>query len=299
VLLGGVAFGSPPGVSAGGPVESGKEFKLYGSYDDILTNPYRHGLYYVVMFKQSLRGLTPGAPVEYRGIQIGRVERLLMKELAADGLKGGGASIPVLIYIEPGRFELPDTQESVDQFKRVVEKGVTHDGMRATLETGNLLTGKQLISIDYFPDKGAAELEQFDQYAVIPTVETGVARLQEQVSAFLDKLNALPLEETVAAANNVLDNADKTLASINRLLESDGTQALPEELAATLTELRDVLAGFSQDSKVQQGLGASVNTLSATLQNLEVLIRQLSIKPNSIIFPVSPESDPVPEAPSR
>jgi len=299
VLLGGVAFAAPPGVPAGGPIESGKEFKLFDSYDEILTNPYRFGAYYVVMFKQSLRGLAPGAPVEYRGIQIGRVERLLMKELAAGGLTGGGASIPVLIYIEPGRIELADTQESVDQFKRVVKKGVTRDGMRATLETGNLLTGKKLISIDYFADKGPAELGQFDQYAVIPTIETGVARLQQQASDFLAKLNALPLEETVAEANNVLGNADSTLAALNLLLASDESQALPGELASTLADLRDVLAGFSQDSQVQQGLGASVNTLSTTLQSLDVLIRQLSIKPNSIIFPVSHEADPVPEAYSR
>ncbi len=68
-------------------------------------------------------------------------------------------------------------------------------GMRATLQTGNLLTGKKLIGVDYYPDEKPAELGSFENYTTIPTVETGVDLLQTQASALLKKLNALPLEE--------------------------------------------------------------------------------------------------------
>ena len=63
VLLGGVAFGTPPSLPAGSPVEQGAEFKLYSTYEDILKDPYRHGTHYVVTFKQSVRGLESGAAV--------------------------------------------------------------------------------------------------------------------------------------------------------------------------------------------------------------------------------------------
>lgn len=303
ILLGGVSFGRVPGLRKGGLIESGQEFKLYSSYDAILEHPYSYGTYYVVSFSQSLRGLVPGAPVEYRGIEIGRVERILLKELAAAGMSGTGQAIPVLIYLEPGLLEVGDSEKAVEALRVIIDQGVRTNGLRASLETGNLLTGKQLISIDYFPDEEPAELDKFEQYSVIPSVETGVARLEQQVSAFLEKLNALPLEETVAGANKALSKADDTLTSLtaaidsaNSVLANENVQALPDELVATLYDLRTVLNGLTPNSKMAQSLGSSVSTLNATLISLDALIRQLSIKPNAIIFPVSPEPDLIPEA---
>tara|TARA_R110000822_G_scaffold159476_31_gene299671 strand:- start:910 stop:2535 length:1626 start_codon:yes stop_codon:yes gene_type:complete len=299
LLLGGVAFGPPPGKPSGKPIKNGKEYKLYESYEDILKNPYRYGVYYVVSFLQSTRGLEPGAPVEYRGIPVGRVERILLKEISrldmSDEGREAGRAIPVLIYLEPGRIELPDTQEAVTVLRQSIEDGVSQ-GLRATLLMGNLLTGKQLIGIDFYPDEAPAELGVFGQYPVIPSIETGIVRLETKVSKFLDRLNALPLDETIAGVNRVLGNADTTITSLNVLLESDDTKALPSELVTTLEELRVTLAGFSPDSKMYQGLGSSVNTLNGTLENLDGLIRQLSIRPNALLFPASPELDPIPEA---
>lgn len=306
ILLGGVAFGSPPGLPKGVPVESGQVYKLYKSYASILEQPYRYGSYYVVSFAQSLRGLVPGAPVEYRGIEIGRVERVMLKELADQGHVGTGEAIPVLIFLEPGRLEVGDNEEAVERLNKVIAQGVRSNGLRASLETGNLLTGKQLISLDYFPDEQPAALGDFEQYSVIPTIETGVARLEQQVSAFLEKLNALPLEETITGANKALGKADDTLTSlttaidsVNKVLANEDTQALPEELEATLNDLQTVLTGLSPNSKMAQSLGSSIGTLNATLVSLDTLIRQLSIKPNAIIFPVSGEPDLIPEAHSK
>ncbi|MDX2350392.1 MAG: intermembrane transport protein PqiB [Porticoccus sp.] len=315
LLLGGVAFDAPPGLRPGSAVDNGREYLLYDSYDDILKNPYKHGLYYVVSFTQSVRGLEPGAPVVYRGIPIGRVERILLKELSADNLSkvitveglrqenvATGQAIPVLIYLEPGRMELPDNQTSITILKQLVESGVPK-GLRATLMTGNLLTGKQLISVDYYPDEEPAELGEFEQYVVIPTIETGVVRLEQQLRGFLDRLDALPLEETVAGVNKVLDTADNSLASLTKTLDSansiigsDDTKRLSSELVATLGELRSVLTGITPDSEMYQGLGSTINSLNGSLENLDALIRKVSDKPNSLIFSSSPEMDPIPEA---
>ena len=305
VLLGGVTFSTLPGLPAGKPVLNGKEYQLYESYDSILKNPYHYGVHYVVSFRQSIRGLTPGAPVEYRGIRIGRVERILIKELIEQGMTGAGSAIPVLIYIEPGRMALPDNLDSVASLQKVVEKGIAN-GLRATLQTGSLLTGKQLISVDYFSDEEPAELGRFGKYTLIPTVQAGVDRLENQVQTFLDTLNALPLEAIVAQANKTLSDADEavvsltsTLSSVNSLLDSNDSKALPSELAATLKELRNALAGLAPESKLYQSLGASVSSLNATLESLDALLRKLSIKPNALLFPATPEPDLIPEARSR
>ena len=278
ILLGGVAFESPSELPSGSPVESGKKYKLYKSYDEILKHPFRYRNYYVVSFLQSMGGLTPGAPVEYRGIQIGKVARVLTKELAAQNQSGAGSPIPVLIYVEPGRLELPDNNDSLNRTNQMVESGVAN-GLRATLLTGNLLTGKQKINIDYFPDEGPAELTQFEGYTVIPSIETGVERLETQVSTFLDKLNALPLDETLSGVTAVLDNTDKTLEKLSTAIDSANN-----------------LLDSDESREMSQSLGASVNSLNGTLENLDDLIRKLSIRPSSLLFPAEPELDPIPEA---
>jgi paraquat-inducible protein B len=303
ILLGGVAFGTPPGLDEGEPVENGTEFRLYKSYEDILKSPYEFGTYFVIEFGQSLAGLVAGAPVTYRGIQLGRVERILIKELTAGGIEGTANDIPVLIYLEPGRVALPDSQASVDALRKTIEAGVAR-GLRATLQTGNLLTGRKLINFDYFSNSEEAQIGQFDNWTTIPTKETGVGEITEQINTLLAKLNSLPLDQTISGANRTLDNAavmvsnlNETMISLNEILSADGTQALPAELASTLEELRSVLDGFSQDAQLYQDANSSLSSLDRTLENLNRLTRQLSERPNSVLFSSPTKEDPVPEAP--
>ena len=304
IMLGGVAFAHPPGIPAGEAVESETEFKLYDDYSAILENPFRYGMYFVVRFAQSLKGLLPGAPVEYRGIPIGRVERLLMKEMmraqlakqaAGEEMPATGEPIPVLIYVEPGRMALPDKASSIASFKQAIAKGVSN-GMRATLETGNLLTGAKYIAIDYFDVQEKAEVGQWQQYATIPTIGGGFDQIMVKVNEILDKISSAPLDDTVANANAALAELDKTLASLRVILDNPGTQKLPEELDATLRELRATLNGFSPNSELYQNLNASMLQLNRTLGNIENLTRTLQGQPNAAVMPTKLPTDPVPEA---
>jgi paraquat-inducible protein B len=275
ILLGGVAFGVPPGMAQGIPVEPGSEFRLYSSYSNILDDPYRYGVHYVVEFNQSLRGLSAGAPVEYRGIRLGYVKRIMMRELMGLRPSGSGDPIPVLIYVEPGRLDAGDNS------------------------TGNLITGSMYIEFDYYPDEPAAELGSFQEYTTIPTISGGLSRIEHQVSALLAKVNGLPLEDTVTGINQTMGELNATLASLRGILEHNNTQMLTTELQATLVELRTVLAGLSPDSQAYQSLNASLLELNRTLQNLSDFSRTLSDQPNSLVMPVDNPPDPIPEARSR
>lgn len=292
VLLGGVTFGTPPGVPEGEVVEANTEFALFKDYAQILEDPYTHGTYFVVRFSQSLKGLVPNAPVEYRGIHIGHVERLLMKEMMSGAssrkAEGTGLPIPVLIYIEPGRISLPDVEASVEALRTAIITGVPN-GMRATLASGSLLTGAKYINIDYFPEQEELEVGEWGGYTTIPTIGTGLDQIELKVNELLDKINKLPLDATVV-------NANAALAGLKTILEAQSTQALPGELNATLIELRTTLDGFSPDSAFYQNLNASMQQLNRTLGNLESVTRTLSGQPNAAIMPSTLPKDPIPEA---
>jgi paraquat-inducible protein B len=308
ILIGGAEFGSLPEVPEGSPIEDGAVFRLYSSYGETLEDPFSHGTHYVVEFADDIGGLQPGSPVRYRGILIGRVERLLLRELTTRQLERGeyqserGAPIPVLLFLEPARLEAPDTRESVDALRVSIETGISN-GLRAALKTANLLTGQQAISLDFYPDAPEAEAGRFGEYVSIPTMDIGFGRIQNEVTDLLAKLNALPIEATLAGANRTLSAADTALGSLDEalttvdsFLKGDATQALPVELVDAVVELRNVLDGVSQDSMVYENLDASLDRLSRTLENLERLSRKLSDQPNAVIFSTPPDPDPEPES---
>ncbi len=85
-----------------------------------------------------------------RGIRVGTVEKILVEELARL-TDTEGAAFPVLIRIEPGRFQVPDSPEGVQRLTTNIEESVPN-GLRATLQSGNLLTGSLVVSLEYYPD---------------------------------------------------------------------------------------------------------------------------------------------------
>lgn len=302
ILLGGVAFDNLPGLPPGEKAESGARYKLNASYAELEEDPFEYRAYFITRFSQSLRGLEPGAPVEYRGIQIGRVQRILVREQALKREAGTGNAVPVLIYLEPGRLGVGDTPEMVDYMRKTVLTGL-QGGLRASLQTGNLITGKLYVSLDFYPDEKAVAPEEFDGYTVIPSIPSGLGRIEQQVASLLDKFNALPLEDTVANANSALGALDGTLLeltgtlnSLQGVLDQDSTKSLTGELNATLVELRKALAGLSPDSAVGDSINSSLYELNRTLRNIEELTRTLRDQPNALVFPVDAPADPTPEA---
>lgn len=300
VLLGGVSFGIPEGVGEGEPVADNASFKLFTSYDAILENPHRHGAHYVVSFQNSIKGLLPGAPVEYRGIPLGRVERVMLRESIQataehSTSEKGPQAIPVLIYLEPARLQLPDRRKSLERLHQILTSGVT-EGLRASLETGSLLTGAKYIGIDYYDNIDTAEMSEVLSYPSIPTIDTGLGQLQQKVTAVLDMVNGLPLDETLTNANTAIATLNHSLQNLDKILAQDKTRALPEQLEGTLTDLRKAVAGLSPESEAYRSLNLSLQRLNRMLTNFEHLSQTLADQPNALILPANTTPDPVPEA---
>ncbi|MDG1667551.1 MAG: intermembrane transport protein PqiB [Opitutae bacterium] len=295
ILLGGVAFHLPEGADVGSPVESGADFKLYDNFASMQEQPYQYSIDYVVEFSQSLRGLLPGAPVEYRGIPIGTVKRIMAAEVIADMHQKNGAPIPVLITIEPGRVGLPDTAESVVLMQQDVADSVSQ-GFRASLETGSLLTGSLYINVDYHPDAEPEVMGEYAGRASIPTIQTGLGRIEEQVIEFLSKANELPVAETLKSVDTMVNSLTETLRSMDELLSDQEMQQLSAEMMAAIKELRGVLTGLSPEGPAFQSFESSVGKLNETLANLDELTRTLKDQPNALILPTKFPADPTPGA---
>ena len=255
LLMGGITFGQAPGSPSGPPAPDGATFALYGSLDATTKFSMRTSVPYLLLFTGSARGLNEGAPVEFRGVRIGTVTGVSFRYLPNNPER----RVPVLIQIDPSFItDLPG--ESTEAAENFVAEAVSN-GMRASLKTGNLLTGQMYVDLDFQKDAPPATVAQVDGYRVIPTSSGGLGELQDKATALLDKLAALPLDDTVRNATAALD----------------AVKSMSESLSATA-------AGFNAQSPVYRQLTATMRELDETLRSVRELADTLENKPNALIF---------------
>jgi len=304
LLIGGVSFALPENLPPGGTVEDGQEFLLYPDKESINHTSYKHTADYLLLFDSSVRGLLPGAPVTYRGLEIGKVVGISFDYLPEENLylDNDYKRVPVLIRLTPAALTGNDTPQTIAAMQQRLEDSIAK-GLRATLKTGNLLTGSLYISLDFLDHPPQAELQHIAGYVVLPTLSGGFDQIQNKITQLLDTINNLPLKETVLSADNTLKSigsaatqANQVLAELDQLLGNESTQNLPVDLRNTLQNLRHNLSGlagdFSSGSPFYRKLNGNLDQLQKTLHSVDQLSVQLATQPSELLF-----SDPLPEDP--
>src|SRR5712692_4024144 len=169
ILVGGVAFETVPGVLILPPSDANTVFTLYSNRNEAFNPPPRNPQTYQLVFKESVRGLVPGAPVEFRGIQIGEVSDIS----AQIDLKTFEFTAPVTIRVDPRRlgvkiFDLGPGVNLETMRRKLIDALVSH-GVRAQLKTGNLLTGATYVSLDFFPSAPKTTVDWSQTPVQLPT----------------------------------------------------------------------------------------------------------------------------------
>ena len=279
ILAGGVTFSEPQSKRLNEHLmANGTLFTLYDSYEASQQVQLNATMPYLLLFSGSVRGLSPDAPVEFRGIRLGTVVGISFKYLPDDPEH----RVPVYIKIDPSMLsDLPEDDYAGAQ-KMMAEN--VENGLRASLKTGSLITGQLYVDLDFQKDAPKASIAEVDNYEILPTVSAGLGELQEKLSALLDKFQALPLDRTVSNAADALAAVKGAAANLDKFLGSPETQALPGELNKNLVQLQQTLAGYNSNSVFYAGLSDTLRQLTETLRELKTLTSTLERNPNSIIF---------------
>lgn len=252
ILVGGIAFATPPSPQPVSPGAANAVFNLAEDRVQAMRQPDRVVDTYRMTFRQSARGLSIGAPVDFRGIVVGEVAAIY----ADLNPKTFDASMVIEVNIYPERMaarQLRTPKEDPSQRNEAVIQGLIDKGLRAQLRTGNLVTGALYIALDFFPDAPKYKMDFSQSPANMPTVPGKLEGLQETIAAFAKKLDKLPLDEIGA-------NLNRTLQDVNRLVKRLDSEVAPEARDAlaegrkTLIELRATLADASRAlSNVERG----------------------------------------------
>lgn len=295
LISGAIVFDDPPDGNKGSQVGNNTLFTLYGSRAEVDNRPDERSLYYVVFFKQSVRGLSVGAPVEYRGLPVGTVTDIPYFDRNDSLRLFDNGWIPVRIRIDPSRLEMNADRQSkeawADQIGRALDRGLS-----ATLSSNNLLTGTLFVELSEAPRQSVLKPSSSYRGDIVIAARNGggLGDLQQQIAALLDKFNRLPLDKTVRELNGSLAELKATLNQANRLLGRPQTQQLPGELNRTLAELRATLQGVSPESPVYGDVQNTLRSIDRTLRQAAPVINTLKEQPNALIFN-SGNVDPIPK----
>ncbi|GAB2680138.1 intermembrane transport protein PqiB [Aliiglaciecola aliphaticivorans] len=290
ILTNGVTFGIPDGMPTGDLVTTQASFDIYKDYESASNKRYKLGVNFVLMIKDSIRGLTVGAPVEYRGLQIGKVVKINLPGLAQSKLLDEEFAIPVLITIQPSRMQQPDDQTGVDIVQKQTLRGI-EQGLRASLKIGNIVTGGLYVDLQHYTDAEPEPLSSFLGYNVIPTTSGEFAQITQKVSGVLDNINAIPFAEISQDASQLMRTFSSTAQAFQQTIDTlDGLlvdvkdQHTSENINHAAESLTQLLKDYSAGSKTNQELISTMQRFQTTLEQLTPLLQQLNQKPNSLIF---------------
>ena len=258
ILFGGVAFDTPTNLEPGGPAADGDTFKLYESRERIFDKTYTEKSRWLLHFEGSVRGLTVGSPVEFRGIPIGQVLDINMEYDA----KKRAFLIPVLIEIEQERIKVIGDMDQTDRRKQ--NDYLVSQGMRAQLKTGSLITGQLYVELDFHPEAAPAQIIWEGRYPQMPTVPTSMEEITTSLTHLLKKLEKLPIEQ-------IGDDLRDTLQGAKRLVNSAQLQEAVSALNQTLGQAQQFAATLNR--AVTPELKSAVANLNTTLDYTRKLAR--------------------------
>ncbi len=176
---------------------------------------------YVIFFESSVEGLHVGAPVVFRGVQVGQVAKV-------EGLYDPTqATIHVEVLIELVRGTVRVPAEVRQRAPHEVVEMLVQQGLRASLQLQSVVTGLLLVSLDFYPDTPSKRLGLDPRYPELPAVPSPMEQLLGNVRHVVADLGKLPLEA-------LLSEALGTLKRTNTLLDGP-------ELRQALVSLHDLM----------------------------------------------------------
>jgi len=177
---------------------------------------FRQSDKYVIFFDGSVKGLSVGAPVIFRGVKIGNVNSigLIYDPSTREVL------IPVVVDVELARVKGVSDRMGYPDYGMWVKQG-----LRAKLEIQSFITGSLMLAFDFYPDKPVKTYGIIKDYPELPALPIS--------PDIFEVMDDIPIKE-------ITTNLEQAVEGINRLVNSEGIA----ELDKTLREVTNSARSF-------------------------------------------------------
>jgi paraquat-inducible protein B len=247
---------------------------------------FKEKLPYVLFFDSSVEGLNVGAPVIFRGVQVGQVTEITA---LADPQT---FTLVIRVKVDLVRGSVHTLGGPLQDSRKAIE-GLIQKGARASLRMQSFVTGVLYVALDFYPDTPIRLLGLDPEYPELPTIPSDLDQLKSTLQQALGDLKKLPLDTLLSEvlalfkrANSLLElpevkqalvSLDGVVLAAERLLQHADGQVAPlsikvggaaDAARVTLEMARTVLADAQKllrnvDGQVTPLAGNANDTLTA------------------------------------
>ena len=290
VLSGGIAFDTAAAARSTAPAKADTVFPLFGSEGEAQAAGYSQQIKFVTYFEGSVRGLSVNAPVELYGIQVGTVTGISLQ------LDPSGKSSRVAVHMDVQPERIMSSAEAKPQNTLAVAQAMVARGLRAQLQSANLLTGQSLIGFNFLPGAAPAQARQEGDEIVVPNVAGSFDSITTNLAEVAQKLSTLPLDQIGGNLNDSLRSLNSTLATTQEFMRKLGTDTAPlfDRLPAIVGGLEAAVdragklvssadSGYGANSSFRRDLERLLSEASDSARSVRLLADYLDQHPEALI----------------
>jgi paraquat-inducible protein B len=301
LILGGIAFETPAAEIHAAVTAENHVFPLFADRDAANNASYTRKIPVISYFSGSVKGLAPGSEVTMHGLQVGYVTDVRLEYDRDRDI----VVAPVRYTVEPER--IVGVGQRVYQTDRESVEAVVNKGLRASLQSASLITGQQVVALDFVQDAPEAPVAMQGGDFVLPTTEGGgFAGLASAANALLDKVNTIPFDQIGKSLNGILKSVNdatqgpqlkKTLTDLSGMIASAqgmvqrlDTKQLPQLTAGlekTLTSANKLVlsldSGYGDNTKFNRDLDRLMAQTTDAVRSIRALTDLLARHPEALV----------------
>ncbi len=224
---------------------------------------FRQSKEFVLYFDNSVNGLRVGAPVKFKGVEIGSVKDIRL-QLEKDREVN---KIPVIIEIDLKKLLSRGASGLVAENTDVFHYAIVERGLRGQLLTESLVTGLLYVGLDIFPGTPIRLVQKVNgdyKYPEIPTTPTSFEEAQDAVTRIIAKIEELDFKGLTKSLTETVDG-------INQLVNSPDLKASLRALQQTMPKVDEALVSIR---KLATNADGSVTRLTASLEQTSDATRE-------------------------
>jgi ABC-type transporter Mla subunit MlaD len=261
----------------------------------------------MTVFRDSVEGLKIGSPVKYKGVALGRVTRIAIRDC--------DEFVNVYMVISSAAMDrvLPDEEEIIESNSSTLNSYLMKlktKGIRCSLQSAGI-TGGAFIELDCYPDLPPPPAIHADKdYLYIPSRPSHVTEVIENLSKIAETISKINFVEFKDKLEKVLDTVDERLNSDRFekiVMRIDSLSAEFEKAGKTFNtsvtseKLKTMLDDFTKTTKaigmfadnannkiddiesIRKRLNSTLAKFEQTLGNLNEFISSLDDDPASLL----------------
>jgi phospholipid/cholesterol/gamma-HCH transport system substrate-binding protein len=246
---------------------------------------------YVLYFDRDVNGLRVGAPVKFRGVDIGTVDAILLSLRGLDIQSKNpspNVKIPVVIDIDSKKIESRGAEDDLSD-PDVMRHAITL-GLRGTLSMQSFVTGVLYIDLDMHPGTEAKfsmntlDEDRYTGIQEIPVLPTVLEQAQETLTRIVEELGKADIP-------GLIRSLSLTAQGVSNFVNSTDLRGTIDQLGVAAKNLSGAsLSIHSLANNLNRQVGPIGANLMRSAKQADDALHQMEVTLTNVQHTVEPQS---------